>query len=85
MPFFSSRLDSVSLFVFLYLILRRAGFSDPGSRGSRSITMQAQAQLEGTHTYFGETRSIFLSRLKMVGLAHGGKAQTTDLLIRGNV
>ena len=76
---------TVSLFVFLYLIVRRAGFSDPGWRGSRSITMQAQAQLEGTHACFGETRSIFLPRLIMVALAQGGKAQTIDLLIRGKV
>ena len=65
--------------------MKRAGFSNPGWRGSRSITMQAQAQLEGNHTCFGETRSIFPSRLKMVALAQGGKAQTIDFLKRGKV
>ena len=65
--------------------MRRAGFSNPGWRGSRSITMQAQARFEGNHTCFGEPRSIFLSGLKMVGLAQGGKAQTINLLIRGKV
>ena len=70
---------------FLISDLRRTGFSNPGWRGSRSIIMQAQAQLEGTHTSCGETRSIFLSGLKMVALAQGGKAQTIDLLIRGKV
>ena len=47
--------------------------------------MQAQTQVEGTHTCFGETRSIFPSRLKMVALAEGGKAQTMDLLKMGKV